>query len=297
MHMYTLNPAMPRLRRDAALLVRSGWSMRRVAAHFGYHPSTIMRWCRKAPPDGRMTILTRSSRPKNSPRSLSKEIIAEIIRLRRKRNRCADIIHQELVNQGIVVSLSSVKRTIQRQGLVRPRSKWKKYHQSSPRPFVEAPGDLVQVDTIHCRTIDNVRFYVYTCIDVYSRWAYARVSTRATALKSIRFIQEAQKQASFRFITIQSDHGPEFSTWFTETIRRDHMAHRHSRVRKPNDNAHIERFNRSIQDECLTDTHPRTPENYQNAIREYLAYYNYERLHLGIDKITPHQRLQVLPRS
>lgn len=210
--MYTLNPRMPRLRRDAAFLVRSGWSMRAVARHFGYHPSTIMRWCRKAPPDGRITIPTRSSRPKTSPKALDQAIVSEVIRLRRKHNRCASVVHQELFKEGIVVSLSSVRRALKRQQLTKPRSPWKRYHQSNPRPIPSRPGELVELDTIHCRTLDGQSFYVYTLLDVYSRWTYAEVSIKISTRASLAFVTRAYKAAPLRFKTIQTDHGSEFST-------------------------------------------------------------------------------------
>ncbi|MCL5017528.1 MAG: integrase core domain-containing protein, partial [Patescibacteria group bacterium] len=69
--------------------------------------------------------------------------------------------------------------------------------------------------------------------------------------------------------------------------------HRHSRVRKPNDNAHIERFNRSIQEECL-DKVISIPVEYRKAINEYLPYYNGRRLHLGINLKTPLECVQAI---
>lgn len=123
MNMYTNNINMPRVRREAVQLVRPGRSMRKVGRHFGFTHSAVSKWCARAPGDGRMTIPTRSSRPKVSPRSISSEIINEIIQLRRKHNRCSLIIHQELLNIGINVSISTVKRTLKRQGLIKMRSK------------------------------------------------------------------------------------------------------------------------------------------------------------------------------
>ena len=64
------------------------------------------------------------------------------------------------------------------------------------------------------------------------------------------------------------------------------MAHRHSRVRQPNDNAHLERFNRTIQDECLSRL-PRKLAIWKKEIPEYLRYYNRERPHMGLNFQTP----------
>jgi transposase InsO family protein len=281
---------------QAVRLVQQGWSKRKVGRHLGFHHTAVSRWCARAP-GHKQIIPTRSSRPKSSPKALDQKIVSAIKRARKKHNRCAVIVHQELLNLGIPVSLSSVKRTIKREGLHRPRSPWKRYHQTSPRPLVEHPGDLVEVDTVHFQTIDRVRFYLYTAIDVYSRWAYARVYTRATTHASVDFIRRARKEALFQFKMLQSDHGSEFSIWFTEQLGVQSITHRHSRVRQPNDNAHIERFNRSIQEECLNDIHPRNPKTYQRAVSDYLSYYNNQRLHLGIDNITPSEKLLMVPRS
>ena len=149
---------------------------------------------------------------------------------------------------------------------------------------------------MHILQPDGSRLYVYTLIDLYSRWAYAEVSEKLRAYVSADFVRRAQRRAPFLFSMIQTDHGPEFSTRFTHILSRRKLAHRHSRVRKCNDNAHIERFNRTLQEECLVGVR-RTVPHFRKAIREYLPYYNGERLHMGIDFKTPAQMLGVLPRS
>jgi len=152
------------------------------------------------------------------------------------------------------------------------------------------PGALLQADTVHFVLPDGSRLYVYTLIDLYSRWAYAEASTKLRAYTSAHFLARAQKKASFVFQMIQTDHGPEFSTRFTHHLVRMKIAHRHSRVRQCNDNAHVERFNRTLQDECLIGI-PRTTASFSSAISKYLPYYNRDRMHMGIDFKTPVQML------
>lgn len=65
------------------------------------------------------------------------------------------------------------------------------------------------------------------------------------------------------------------------------MTHRHSRVRQANDNAHVERFNRTVQEECFYHL-PQELALYR-ALQRYLPYYNTERLHLGLNLKTPAQ--------
>lgn len=269
----------------AVLLVRKGWSVRKAARHFGYSHGSLIEWIKKAPRDGRSIIPTRSSAPKSHPNALPQEKVDAIVAQRKKHNRCAEVVHKELQNQGIRVSLSSVERTLERQGLIKHRNPEKRRHMSGPRPLAVLPGDLVQIDTIHF-LVNGKRFYVYTLIDLASRWAYAKVSMRINTWNSLKFVKEAMGAAGFTFKMMQSDHGPEFSNWLTEHLGKLGILHRHSRVRKSNDNGHIERFNRTLEEECLYKVNC-NPKRYQQAIETYLPYYNNERLHLGINFLTP----------
>src|SRR6266536_209039 len=280
---YTLNPHLPRVRRDAADLVRRGWGVRKVARYTGVSPGTITKWVEKAKKYGHHPIPTLSSRPKHHPKQLSSELVWKIYHKRLLIKRSAEVVQQELINENVFVSLSSVKRTLDRMGLTKKRSSWKKYHFPISRPNAERQGDLVQIDTIHLLNEEGHRVYVFTILDVYSRWAYARAYQRANTYTALRFVQKAQKLASFQFKMLQSDNGSEFSQWFSNKVQ---SVHRHSRVRRPNDNAHLERFNRTIQEECLNKI-PKTVEDLNLALKKYIPYYNEKRLHFGLKLQTP----------
>ena len=116
---YSRNPRLPRVRMQAVLLVRKGWPIRKVARYLGFSHGAVINWLKKAPRDGRSVIPTLLSKTKSHPNQLKQDQVDAIVAQRKKRNRCAEIIHRELFNQGIVVSLSSVKRTLRRQGLIR----------------------------------------------------------------------------------------------------------------------------------------------------------------------------------
>lgn len=285
---YTTNPNMPRIRKEAAqLLVRKKWSTRKVARHFGFNQSTVVRWFRKSKSYGYHPIPTLSSKPRRHPKQLSDELVWKIFHQRVKTGRCAEVIHQELKNEGVEVSLSSVKRTLDRSGLLKKRSPFKRYHPHQERPYPLKPGDLVEIDTIHLMIDEKKRIYVFVLIDVYSRWAYARAYERMNAATSVRFVKDAQRFAPFRFSMLQSDHGPEFGSWFVEQVKKNH---RYTRIGKPNDNAHIERFNRTLQEECL-DKVERNVWKINRALKKYLSYYNNTRLHMGISLRAPIQLL------
>lgn len=281
---YTTNPRLPRLRMEAVRYVEAGHSLRSAARHFGYAHNTILGWIRRRGKHNAILIPTRSSKPLSHSRELSPETVGRIIEYRKKYRRCAEVLRHLLQKDGIGVSLSSVKRTLKRNHLTYP-SKWKKWHQYPERPAPEKPGFLVEIDTIHIGEPAE-RLYVYSLLDVCSRWAQALPFLRIGNHQSLKFVKQAKLLAPFEFKTLQSDHGSEFSKWFTKRIVENGMAHRHSRVRTPTDNGHLERFNRTIQDECLSRV-PRSFRAYQKEIPEYIKYYNTERPHMALQMKTP----------
>lgn len=288
---YSNNPNLPKVRGAAVTLVRQGWSVRKVARHLGFTHSAVVKWTARARVRGYGPIPTRSSKPRRHPRALSSKTIDAVITERVGRRRCAEHVHQALKKQGIDVSLSSVKRTLDRCHLRKKRSPWKRPHDFTVRPEAAHCGALVEMDTIHIIAPDGSRIYVYTLIDLFSRWAYAEVVERIGAEASACSLRRAAKRAPFSFELVQTDHGSEFSTRFTHRLVALGIRHRHSRVRQKDDQAHIERFNRTIQEECFDRT-THTAADFRKALRTYMPWYNGERTHMGIRYQTP---LEMVP--
>jgi len=289
---YTTSPYAPAARSKAANLVLIwGYSKAAAARKVGVHRSTIGRWVAKGKLRNhyKLGIPTESSRPHVPARQLEPAVVARIVALRRLTQRCAPAIHAQLMREGTSVSLSSVRRTIRRQGLAKPLPGYRrKWHPSLKRPVPLRPGDLVQMDTVHLLRPDGSRYYLYTVLDVCSRWAYAEYRPHLSQRESFAVLMAAQQAARFGFTVIQTDNGPEFGRWFHQMLLAKGLRLRHSRVRRPNDNAHLERFNRTIQEECLKRFHV-TEAATAASVTQYLTYYNEERLHAGINYQTPRE--------
>jgi putative transposase len=273
---------------EAVNLVKyKGWSVRKTAKHFGFSHCAVRLWLQRKPvqgPYGRLVIPTLSSRPHHHPNELAPEITKRILELREERNQCAEIIHHRLAKEGILISLSSAKRTLKRAGCSR-FSRWKKWHQYPARPLAENPGILVEIDSMMDGQPDD-RLSAYALLDVCSRWAFASPIAQPNSRLSALFVKAAQQAAPFKFQIVQSDHGSEFSKWFTKVVEHQGISHRHSRVRKPTDNGHIERFIQTLQKDCLCRI-PRTMRSWQKEIPEFIRYYNYERPHMALNYKTP----------
>jgi transposase InsO family protein len=195
----------------------------------------------------------------------------------------------------IAISLSSVRRILKRHYCFLGARKKRVRSDNPRRPLVTAPGELVQTDTIHyiC-PFTKKRRYVYTVIDLYTRMAYAEIHSRILPGLAAGAVARASTQFGFAFQLVQADNGPEFGRFFRQRLTGNGTQVRHSRLGRPNDNAHIERFNRTIQDECLGRylTHKTTNQTTQAKLDKYLAFYNHQRVHLGLQLRIPASMLQ-----
>jgi len=318
---YSTNPNLPKARATAMqLLIREQVPLQVVANRCGVSRSTIWRWKRKwevlninvqlqnfnrpsrAP--GMLfrlaactwRIPTLVSRPHTSPRAVAPAIVARVLELRTLLKRCAEVVwHHAVHKDGIRVSLSSVRRILKRSGCFAGARKKRVRPDNPKRPLVTQPGELVQTDTIHyiC-PLTKRRRYVYTVIDLYTRMAYAEVQSRILPGLAAGAVQRASRQFGFGFTLVQADNGPEFGRYFAQVLQHGSTAVRHSRLGRPNDNAHIERFNRTVQDECLGRylTHKTSNKQVQVRLTAYLDYYNNERVHLSLQCKTPSEMLQ-----
>lgn len=286
---YTKNPQLPEVRRRARELLKAGWSTRKVARHLGYQQGTIVKWSH------RKHIETEPPIPKTSPKALSPELVAQVIAKRLEVRRCALVVHALLKKEGTDISLSSVKRIVGTYcAPLKRKSAWARKRKYPPRPEAAYPGALVEMDTIHFFDPDGIKRYVYTALDVYSRTGFALASDKANCLESIRFLKKARRYFSFAIETIQTDNGPEFGRFFSDACVRSGSAHRHNHPRSPNENGHLERFNRTIQEEM-----PKEGFCFQDPkdIPLFCDWYNTERPHMGIACKTPAEMLQPIPRS
>jgi transposase InsO family protein len=318
---YSINPNLPRARAIAMqLLVRDQLPQYVVANRCGVSRSTIWRWRKKwdklnenvqfdNPNRPNRTysranhllrcnwlITTNTSRPRTSPHAVNKTIVVRILELRAWLKRCAEVVwHHITTIDHLQVSLSSVRRILRRHHCFDGSRKNRLRPDNPRRPLVTKPGELLQTDTIHyiC-PITYRRRYVYTVIDLYSRMAYAEIHDRIGPGIAAMVITHAQKLFGFRFSMVQADNGPEFSRYFEDKLGRQSIQVRHSRLGRPNDNAHIERFNRTIQEECLGSrfSYRTKTSEAQAKIDKYIEFYNTKRVHLGLQMRIPAQMLQ-----
>jgi transposase InsO family protein len=320
---YSSNPLLPKARAEAVrLVVEHNMPVGVAARKSGIHRTTLWRWHQRwlevnknvqltnhnrpqrGVTSGAYTVSqwrfaactwripTRSSRPHGCQHAVSAAVVDRIQYYRQRYGRCAAIVHAYCLREGVTVSLSTVRRVLRRLGLVVRKRYQCHYRPPVHRPLARQPGNLVQTDTVHLYDpATKQRTYLYTLTDVYSRWSYSEHHTVLSQNLAAAVVRRGEAYAGFHFQCVQADNGPEYGRHFEELLQTSGTSVRHSRVRRPNDNAFVERFNRTIQEECTGSRCP-IGTDLQGKVLAYLAYYNDERLHLGLQCRTPGEMLR-----
>jgi len=151
------------------------------------------------------------------------------------------------------------------------------------------PGALVEIDTV-VLFVNGIWRYIITAVDVYGRFAYAKAYTSPSSASAKDFFKELHNVAPFVISHIQTDNGSEFEKHFRKYVRTLGIVHFNTYPRSPKMNAHIERFNRTLQEEFavwhkqlfLVDINL-----FQEKMTEWLLWYNTERPHESLGLRSP----------
>jgi len=85
---------------------------------------------------------------------------------------------------------------------------------------------------------------------------------------------------------------PKKISHFAEKLKELHLTHYHTHPKCPQMNTHVERFNRSIQEEFIDYFSYLliNPDNFNRRLVDYLIFYNTERVHKSFkNKLSPVQ--------
>ena len=158
------------------------------------------------------------------------------------------------------------------------------------------PGHCVALDTIE-KTVDGKRRYIITFEDLFSRFGFAWETTSHASLAAKQFFDICKQVFPFCFVFVLTDNGSEFKKHFDMELRRLHLTHYHTYPRTPKMNAHLERFNRTIQEEFI-DHHIdelTNPDSFNKLLADYLYWYNTIRVHYAFqNQLSPVQYMLTL---
>jgi transposase-like protein len=159
-----------------------------------------------------------------------------------------------------------------------------------PRP---TSFGYIEMDTV-IKFIDGTRVYFLTAIDVKLRFAFSLPYAKLSSSITVDFFQKLQSVYPIPIITVQTDNGLEFLGTFEQYLEENHIPHVFIYPRCCKINGTIERFNRTLQEDCIDpnlylfhDT-----KLFSSKFIEYLIFYNTQRAHKSLGLKSPLGYLQ-----
>lgn len=192
-------------------------------------------------------------------------------------------LEQHQVDQALELSAEQVKFIEQQNPAFRER------HVESNRP-----GELLCQDTFHVGHIKGVgRIYLHVVVDTYSSLAFGFLHTTKRPEAAVAVLHNDvlpfYDTHDVSVKAVLTDNGREFcgtdSHPYELYLALNEIEHRRTKVRRPQTNGFVERFNRTVLDEFFR-TAFRTKfyesvEQLQIDLDQWLHDYNYERAHQG----------------
>ena len=259
----------------------------------------LSRWWARYQADDLAGLLPQSRRPAHSPTLLSAAAVRAILRLRAQRKSAAHIAWALDLGRG------TVQRVLERVGqnrLPRPmRSRPKRYEKTRP-------GELVHIDIKYLPALRNARYdFEFAAVDDFSREAVVWIALDQTSASATVFLERVLKTLPYTVEAVLTDNA------FAFTMRQAFHADRQSRFDQactalgirhyllrpyaPQSNGKVERFFRTIDDECLAGRRLFTFAARSRAVEDFVWFYNHERPHQSLDGMTPIARRKLFFRQ
>jgi putative transposase len=149
-------------------------------------------------------------------------------------------------------------------------------------------------DTLNC----GRRYRLFNVVDDFNREAlHIEVDTSITSERLVRIFERLRKERGLPQI-LRTDNGPEFlGEAFTHWAKDAGMAIQYIQPGKPNQNAYIERFNRTLRSELLDQHLFVRLDDVREAAYWWMLNYNEDRSHESLGDLTPIEYAQAARNS
>nr|WP_245649054.1 IS3 family transposase [Magnetovibrio blakemorei] len=170
----------------------------------------------------------------------------------------------------------------------------KRLYRDKPEPLAvpDAINEIWSMDFMHDQLGDGRSFRAFNVIDDYNREGLGiEVDFSLPAVRVIRALEQIiEWRGPPR--TLRCDNGPEYiSSLLAAWTEKRGIGLQFIQPGKPQQNAYVERFNRTVRYDWLNQYIFATIEEVQDAATKWLWTYNNERPNMAIGGITPIQKL------
>jgi transposase InsO family protein len=270
----------------------AGESFRALSVASGIRREVLSRWWQRYTAAGLPGLEPRSRRPTRSPTAVRQAVVRAVLRQRQKARGPA------VIATAVPVSVSTVYRILVRHDRNR-------LHVPAPREIRRyektRPGELVHLDVKFLPALRNARWdFEFGAVDDFTREAVAWIATEQSARTAMEFLRRVLDALPYRIEAVLTDNAWVFTmqrafhhhrdTPFAALCREAGIRHRLVRPYRPQCNGKVERFFRTVNDECFNRRVLTTFSARVRALERFLLYYNHERPHLSLGGRTPIER-------
>ncbi len=137
------------------------------------------------------------------------------------------------------------------------------------------------------------RFRTFNIVDDFNREAlHIEVDTSINSARLVRIFEDLSRDHGLPQV-LRTDNGPEFlGETFVQWAKANKMAIQYIQPGKPNQNAYIERFNRTMREEVLDQHLFVRLEDVREAVWWWMVEYNEQRPHDSLGELTPFEYRQ-----
>lgn len=187
---------------------------------------------------------------------------------------------------GLDISTTIIYRYYQRKMLIRrPQRRLPWYQPMKYALVVKQPGEGVQIDIKYVYP-KGQREYQFSVFDPYTKKYYFQVFSTKESKNAITTFRLAEKYFGFKILSVQTDNGGECRGEFHPWLTRRNITHYFIPKKSPWWNSNVERVHRTVDEEYYFN-----PLRIWSTAEEWLHYYNFERIHLGLNGLTPQEKL------
>jgi len=176
---------------------------------------------------------------------------------------------------------------------IKPR---KRLNREAPQPLSvpERINEVWSMDFMHDQLDDGRTFRLFNVIDDFNREALGiEVDFSLSTPRVIRSLNQIIEWRGKPKV-IRSDNGPEYvSEVFAQWARDNNIELRFTQPANPQQNAYVERFNRTVRYEWLNQYLWPDIEQVQAHATRWMWQYNHDRPNMALGGITPIQRLAI----
>ena len=294
-------------------MLATGMTQAEAAQHFG----VTTRWIRtlqKRYNEGGLEALTpKSKRPHTNPRATAPEVVDRILQLRNElTNRGTDAgahtirWHLEQEDTTPLPAAATIHRILKNNGHVtpqpqkRPRSSWIRFQ-------ADQPNETWQMDYSDWTIAGHQRVVILTILDDHSRYVLrCQAFTSATVTNVIEAFTHTATTHGYPQSTL-TDNGRAFTTshdrtnparnGFEQLLLDLGIEQKNGKPYHPQTQGKVERFHYTLKLALHNKPPAKDIDNLNEQLDEIIDYYNNKRPHRALNRRTPTQAYNALPKA